>query len=436
MNYIWRRKEMQTDRQNTENRQNIEGGQIQEPCPICVEDGHQCRRCAAYHRLPKWRWAQAFITYVSGVPHPGQKPLFKNTKTSVLATHYLMLGGSVLSAALMTCAWIKAEPSVKVLLGICIQISAMITAGRLRACRHFILHHASHDDFGPQSRTVGECASLIAGTTPFDEYKPKHMLHHAKPAEAGDPELDALMKLNFAPGRTLRSYCAHLWWVMSSPYYLAMHMWGRYETLFAPSLPLGRRIVAFAIHGVPPLSAAILSAVLHHPLPLIVYIIAWYLPWSVGFFVSQILYTLGLHLWYIEPEAKGRAGIAEKTGARFFIDACPSMELPFLHRCLAWQWWGIRFIVAHFLIAKMFTVSGNNQQHDVHHLCPKPGFDWLNSAFDRSRFVLAGRDKYWHTYGLWSAVEKTFGVLAKSQRVEDSSGSTPVELKDALAVLE
>jgi hypothetical protein len=410
-------------------KKSLEGKQ----CPTCKVDGTLCPRCDAYRCLPQWAWLQAFITFVYGVPYPGQKPLFKNTRASILFTHYLMLFGSVGASCVLICLWFHAA-AMRPLLFVAIVAAGMVTTGRLRACRHFILHHASHGDFGPASRVVGEVATLIAGNVPLDDYKPKHEKHHNDTAEEDDPELVALSKIGFVPGLMVNDYWKRLRVVMLSPWFFFLHLKGRLDSNFSRTLPLWRRVVFGVMHGVPPLVVGALSYRYASPVPIAVYLGAWLLPWTVGTYWSQIPYTLGLHMWWL-PTAGGRAGYVERTGARFFGDPCPSLDLPFLRRCFAWGWWLARFLMLHLLVSKLFIVSGDNQTHDAHHMNPRRGFDWLNSVFDRQRLVETSHDAYWHTWSFFPAIQKSFELMSSlPPRLKAArSGS---EVKEAFAELE
>ena len=88
----------------------------------------------------------------------------------------------------------------------------------------------------------------------------------------------------------------------------------------------------------------------------------------------------------------------------------------------------------YLLISRLFCVSGNNQQHDAHHIEPKR-LDFCNSAYDRERLVAEGKDDCWHTWGLFPAIDRTFRVLAALPQGPASQPTKAVR-QEALAAAE
>ena len=180
----------------------------------------------------------------------------------------------------MAC-WPSANPFFRFVIACGVGICFFITSGRLRACHHTLLHHASHSDFGKASRLIGESAAMIAFTMSLDEYKPKHMYHHGYTADADDPELETVLRLGFEPGHDLRYYRRQLVRVLLSPRMLALH--------FGRGVPGRRKALVTALHATPAV-LTLAAAVLHGSLmPVAIYACAWLLPWTVGVYCSLIL---------------------------------------------------------------------------------------------------------------------------------------------------
>ena len=389
-------------------------------------------RQEAFKRLPRNRVFQAFLTFVSGVPAEGQSPLWKNTPLSVVATSHGMLATSVTVGALATVgAAISGGVTGALFLAVAF-VAGMISTGRLRASHHMILHHASHGDFGKLSNFIGESASLMAFTMPLSEYRPKHIYHHGHTADKDDPELQLVHRLGFVPGKSVKWYWRQLRRVLVSPRYIGTNLHNRWNSNFGPQVPSRRKALAALVQGGILAGAVAASVVQASILPFIVYLMAWALPLTFGWHVSQTLYVMGLHLWELEQEERitKRQFYVQKTGARFFADPLPAQGQGLVATALAWARWGLRFAFLHLLVSRLFCVSGDNSGHDVHHIALAK-LDWPNVAYDRPRLLkdAQGKDDYWNTWGLFDAINVTFETLAAIPP-KDGWPEEPVNLED------
>lgn len=66
--------------------------------------------------------------------------------------------------------------------------SVLTTIGLLRAMHNYLLHHASHGDFGRISAIVGDLAGATAATHSLADYRSDHQRHHAGLTDQDDPD--------------------------------------------------------------------------------------------------------------------------------------------------------------------------------------------------------------------------------------------------------
>lgn len=395
-------------------------------CPSCQSNEEQCPRCQAYDQLPKWRLLQAFITFVMGVPHPGQIPIFKHRKfTRVIAVFTVFYLSVVLTSSLVA-MFATGNFFTQVLLVPAILASVMITSGALRTMSTYVLHYASHGRFGKYDRFAGELASMTALTLSFDEYERDHIYkHHPLLTSTEDPDQRTIAAWKFVPGMPVTYYTRRLWQVMLSPRYFFLHLRGRMESQFANDLSVLRRVTVVLLHATTLLVAVYTSFVFDSLTPLIAWAIAWLLPLTYGTYLSMILFALGLHRWFMDqPQGmKPRAFYLSKTGARFFGDPFPAKDLRFLKRCVSFGAWCFRFIVLHLLVGKLFVTGiSDNQQHDIHHLDPHgTKYEWFNGIYSRQYLAAYGREAghLWHTWGsIFTSIQLNFERMAKMSKPE------------------
>jgi fatty-acid desaturase len=392
-------------------------------CPTCTYDAQKCSRCQAYDELPKWRWLQAFVTFVVGVPHIGQKPLFTQQSMSVVVMFITMLWLSILTSSAFVMVFPLVSTTIQCLLLVFLTIIMMFTTGLFRAMHNFILHNASHNNFGQYSKFVGELASIIALTQPYNEYLKEHRLHHKCLAESKDPDQQELFRLGFYPGFSLHEYWKRLLLIILTPQYALRDVYERCTVNFGRRQPFYRQVIVSFVHGIP-FCIVLTYAFLYGNLqPLWAWLFAWFIPLTYGYFVSKVLYLLSLHKWYCRTKEQGIQAVIAMTGARFFCDACPPQNSS--ARWIRWFWWWFRFFILHLLLSRLAVIGGtDNSQHDAHHADPNGlVFDWCNSIYSRHELAISGRyaNKMWHSWGLFRAINDNFIDMAKGIHNHDPS---------------
>ena len=404
-------------------------------CPLCRSTNEQCPRCQAYERLPKWRVLQAFITFVMGVPHVGQTPIFKHNKLSRVLTIFIGLYSSVILTSSMIVAFANAGVLAKALLVPAIVASVLITSGIARSMSTYVLHYASHDAFGNLSRRIGELASLAVFALSFFEYQHGHIKkHHPLLTSKEDPDQQTIAALKFVPGMTLNYYTKRLLTVMFSPRHFLLYLRGRAASQFASELSGRRRVAVVMVQGFPLLVALAGCFVFGSVMPLLAWTIAYVAPLTYGSYVSMLLFSLGLHRWFMEKRLgmTAREFYLSKTGGRFFGDDLPHANMPALRRHLALGNWWLRFLVLHLLIGKLFVLGiSDNQQHDAHHIDPRGAkHQWFDSVYSRNRLATSSHDaaNLWHTWGsVFTAILLNFQRMSGMPLPDDET------LRDAQA---
>jgi fatty acid desaturase len=388
-------------------------------CVVCPRPQTPCPRCQAYARLPKWRWLQSFITFVMGVPHIGQTPLLVKTPLVCFFGIYLSLWLSTVLAAGLVLALSQVNGIAAALLTCPLAISTLSTTGLFRAMHNYLLHHASHGDFGSRSRFIGELAGATAITISFQQYRFEHRLHHAGLTNEDDPDQRAITNLGFRPGLSIRGYRKLLYRLMFLRLdYFIIHSWRRLGNNLTGSTSYTHRLLFISIHGAVFGSALLAGALLRSPVPIVAWAVAWLLPITYGYFASMVLYSLGLHRWHSQTSERTRADYLAKTGARFFGDPCPDKGSSRIVSFVRWTRWWLRFLFVHLLVSRIAVIGyTDNGCHDVHHAYPRGDrFDWCNSTYARSAILesSADRESFWHTWGLFTAIRDNFAELEKT----------------------
>jgi fatty acid desaturase len=371
-------------------------------CPVCQRQDHQCPRCQAYERLPKWAWLQAFITSVMGVPHVGQQPYFRHHSPFTAAIMvFLMLALSVLSSTLLIALIPQSGPTMRVLLTLMLLASLMLTSGLLRAMSMFILHYASHGAFGRFNDMIGDFAAMVGFTVPLTTYRRDHNIHHPLVATEKDPDQSFIEQIITALGQTVEAYERELLYTLLPGAKFLREQQGRRQSNFGSEQPLRRKLTLATILALPVVIAVTVSLIICSLMPLIVWLVAWALPLTYGVWVSKVLYALGLHVYFYQPDPQlsARENYQLKTGARFFGDEVPAIELPLLRRYTAWVYYFLRFVLVHLLIGKAFVMGfSDNQQHDAHHVNGREFKFWV-APYSRHEMAMSGKYQMWHTFG-------------------------------------
>lgn len=400
----------------------MSGDRANDDCVLCTSDADRCRRCAARLRLPGWRPLQAFITLVTGAPHRGQRPLVRKGPRLCALGSFTVLAVSVglgAAAVLMLTTPFSAAPRLWAVPAVA--LSVVVSSGSFRAMHNFVLHHASHGDFGRHSRLVGDAAGVVGMTQSFSDYRRDHLVHHSALTSELDPDQQALAALGFLPGLPRAAYPRLLRRALLHPAPLLHTVGGRLRGCLSARPHRLRPFVFLAVHGSLLLAAVAWSWSTAWEGPVLAWVVAWLLPLTLGHHISTVLYALGLHAWYRQSSGPGWSGFAEKTGARFFADNCPAKTGKGPVRLIQWARWWLRLLFWHLLVARVLVIGfTDNGCHDAHHADPGGRrFDWCNAAYARSALLAQlpqARVHFWHTWSLDGAIRQNFDQLAAQHR--------------------
>ncbi|WP_030180981.1 hypothetical protein [Streptomyces violaceorubidus] len=301
-----------------------------------------------------------------------------------------------------------------------ILLTVMVSAGAFRAMHTFVLHHASHGDFGRHSPLIGVLAGAIGMTQSYDDYRRDHLVHHSALTSRLDPDQAALAALGLRPGLPRCAYPRLLCRTLLAPACVLRTVSGRVGiNVSLRRQPL--RTTAFLVAQFGPVAAMCWWYGTEYWKPLVAWSVAWLLPLTLGWHVSMVLYALGLHSWFRDSSRSGWEGFAEKTGARFFADPCPARSLRGPRALRAWCFWWFRLLFWHLLVARVLVVGfTDNGCHDAHHADPKGRtFNWCDAAYARSEMMAnspRAQENFWHTWSLSEAITRNFDQLADLPR--------------------
>jgi fatty-acid desaturase len=359
-------------------------------------------RCQAYKRLPKWAWLQAFITWVMGVPHLGQKPFFNHhSPQRVVVYIFAMLAFFVALSVFL----VQISPGVNLLIGLSLLLpllfSLLVTSGLLRAMSMYMEHYASHQAFGKFSNLIGDLAAMIGFSVPLLVYEAAHKIHHPQVATEDDPDQEVLKRIGFIPGQSVQWYWRKLGIVLLPGKKFWEDLCYRWQSNFDSYQPAKRKLMLAVVLALPVIIASSASVITGSLLPFVIFVATWLLPLTYGVWFSKVLFVIGLHVYFYQPDSQltARENYQMKTGAHFFGDDAPKCDLPLILRLAAWALWWLRLVFIHLLIGKFFVMGGSdNQQHDAHHVNGRAFQFWL-APYSRHEMVASGQYKMWHTWG-------------------------------------
>jgi hypothetical protein len=356
-----------------------------EQCPLCRVEAEQCIRCQAYDRLPRWSWSQHLLTFTMGVPHVNQQPLIVLAPLGRFALTYSLL----IFFSYLPCVFfpIGLHLDLHFLPLLLILSSGLIpiNTGLFRSMHHFLLHHASHRSFGRHSAGIGTLACMTAATQAFEGYSRQHRVHHQRPASDDDDEIKIMALLGLTTSHSPAQHIKVLNRALVSPSLFLKHTKERWNLGSSARAPTPMFQCSILI------SLILVSYLIHTSLPLLFWVVLWAVPLTYGYYVSSILYSVGLHCWYHGSDIRSRNDILRVTKARFFGDPCPAAFYGSAKRGFLWTAWWVRFVIVHFYISRLAIVGPtDNMQHDAHHAFGRNEFDWCQSAYSRHQLLSRG----------------------------------------------
>ncbi len=373
-------------------------------------------------KLPKF--LQWFLTWLTGKPLGGQKPLIRRSNLSHLFTAYLVLvAGCVVSIySIYTGAYLLYLPAV-----------VLIVSGA-RKLIPTINHYCVHKDLLPASLRkkyswmhpyIADFNSSILCLQDFKSYKAEHLAHHdiKNVASIIDPDMGFMWQLGFKAGMTKPELWRKYLWNLLFPFSKLHRLFvkSRTKTIFFNATPF-RVIVQLFTFG-------------------ILAIIGWYFGFAVVFFalvlpmtyfyhIASLMQFSSEHLWLSDVEEDGLLqaegnykGLMNRskriTNARFCGEAIPNTNNDnWIYTVCKWCVWVFRMVFVH-LFVRLFVLPGDLVVHDWHHRCGF-GADWANGFYARAEMAEKIKDTdlpLTEVWGLYSAIDAVFENFAKMQPI-------------------
>lgn len=373
---------------------------------------------------------QPFLTWLTGKALPGQKPLFRHTPFTQLGTGLLMLfGGAAISFALAAAgAWFW----------LLMPLSMIVTVAGARFLQSNIYHQASHSRFtGKPSREnpsgasrfdhwLGETISVLLFLAPMDKYRESHRKHHFDDfGSMNDPDFRFFRHFGFEPGAPMAELRRALWLGLIRPWPHLTYLRARFEDNLLSGASWQRRLAILAVHA----GATLFAASSGH---LIVFLIVWLAPITIGFQLSSLLQFLTEHVWLLQqqPGETKLHFFSRMTLARFQGEAMPA---PYT---LAWFGWAARMLTGH-LLWRVFVLQGPLVVHDYHHNDPLDA-GWPSAIYSRQSQIDSGAKRYRDYAGIWGfrySVERSLEAIHHFPPQSDPSKLTSKEMRELYRVM-
>jgi fatty acid desaturase len=363
--------------------------------------------------LLKNRWAQAYLTWLTGIPHTGQTMRKrKRLENLVAALGALCLGIFISHTALQAGVSILVC-SVLLLLGYSHTLYA------LRCLRLPNFHYACHYEL-TQNRAIDRAIGLLIGTAllipPVSSYQRQHIegpgrVHHkwSHLLTPGEDTFEVIKSYGFQPGAPRRAHWARLWLLLANPwFYMGGFAKGLRGTFFSRSVV--ESVFSMA-------TWLILAVCLTRSNAWAEFALIWFMPRVLFFEAAQVFRNLVEH--YFPRRAPGERTPGDFRGmtkAIFAGEPAPQLDTQAssIRKGLAWCRWGLRMLVLH-LPARLWVLTGDTPCHDLHHV--RPGSDWANYEVERQKLEQSG----------WP-LEANWGMQAAMSDFFDSLSMQPATL--------
>lgn len=341
---------------------------------------------------------EAAVTWISGCPHHGQKPLVRRGK---LVYTIEAFGGFALTVALGFLA-------VGARLWYALPILWLILAGRTWAL-FAIFHHATHDTLFESrrvNRILAFCSSLVSFSTSLDSYRAEHIQSHHTRAMCTYQDQEAVfLPLGFPPGMPKGYYYRRLAYLIFTPWtYLLYTRYRLWDWQRGEPWPRKAAVWTFA-------ASLVVGAYQFNLLPEL--LLGYVVPLFVVFNVTGLLGTFSEHHWGTLLDQPARLRLVLLQQSRFLLDEAPPRTLPTVRRIAAWAVWWLRLLGYH-LPVRVAVLPGDSIHHDHHHRHPRTE-QWTMSTYERFDHLengCPGFIDYPHTHA-WSLGEATDRVFTR-----------------------
>lgn len=347
------------------------------------------------------RWTQGFMTTFTGRALDGQQPRRRWTPA-----FHVVAGFANLLVGLGAGLWLGwgghwwALPAAWIVL-----------LHGMRNLRMMVLHQSSHGNLLGRRRLDETLGRVITGTLVvqnYGSYSAEHVEdHHAvRHMTLSDPTVQAiLLGLGLSPRMTPEQMWARLRRQLVSPVFHGRFAWSRVRSLVGGAHPV-ELLTAVVVNG-----ALLVGGWLTGHL--VVVLLAWYVPLTVLYQVSNTLRLCVKHTFPGPGHAlRGKAHFGSLTNAIFIGEPLPAGFFP---RCR----WLLRTVLVH-APSRYLVLTGDTVVHDFHHRNPRAR-NWADYIYARHADAArtgTGWPSYTGVWGLRAGIQRVFESLARADARE------------------
>lgn len=317
---------------------------------------------------------QPFLTWLTGMPLIGQKPLISWTPYGRTGAAFVV----AIAGLALTCAALNAGGWY--LLGLI--PSLMITSNGMRSLYMVTEHYCIHDEYSDKrwiNVLIGEIVSTLVLAAPVHVFRHDHPRHHATVRRDKDPDVIFLVQMGYRRGMSKSEFRRYMLWTCVSPIYHLRYLWMRLIwNLTGPRYRIAATVAFIAA------TVAVMTIYQWWT----VWLIAWAFPAIILFQASSVINYQCEHLWDDITGLRGKEALARVCVGRFCGDPVPAATTGDFPQWVAqWGRWWLRVLFVH-LPYRVLVLQGDLSQHDLHHR--RPHSDWANAAYARRDDCIAG----------------------------------------------
>lgn len=354
----------------------------------------------SYLRFP--RWTQHFITWLTGLAYPNQKPLYTPNPWQIFFQLILLFG------AALTASIFILHTQGRPYLYLWLLPTWILTTAGARALVLTVRHECAHFNFSGSrfwDKVVIELITTMVCSRNGANYRVYHVTEHHSRSNLlteSDPHIMTLRKYGFQPGMSKSALWSHLLVTLLSPRFHAKQIKFRIIQNFIDASAV--RIVASTLF-----LALWTTLIVFTKLTFFDFLLAYFVPTFLFFNMCFLLEILVEHPWS-ESVAKPDCDLSRKCWVVFNGSALPKSQ-----GVVSWSIWGIEML-GHFF-AKILVLPGPLCAHDLHHRKPNQ-YNWRIAAYERSRLVLEQNDDSYHeVQGFIGALDSVFQGLSEAQEI-------------------
>lgn len=328
--------------------------------------------------------AQPFITWLSGIPAAREVQRFRMTPLRVMGIGVLSIlagFGMILCAVTLPLPW--------AILGYL--PGFFCVAGGMRRLDVLIIHQSLHARVlgSPRAnRILGEVLTTLLLRVPYRENQREHLAHHRSPCSEDDGDVAFLRDAGVSVAAHPVQLYVRILVTCLSPRFHFGFAGSRLMANFLRARPLYRLVMSWAY------GAALAAPALWYGAGYLQsLVLLWLLPLTIGFQISNFLYTATKHRWWLFSNRNIREQDKRDllSYARVCCDPMPAAPTP-----LALLGWWARAVLVH-APTRLFIVVGDTVHHDLHHVAPT--CDWPNAAAERPIYAARTPERFTEVWG-------------------------------------